>query len=316
MSLILNQCPHAGFVRLTARAGSIVMPTTCKTWGCAFCSRKMLSLFKLRVEAGCLTLGRCSLITLTYKVEEARRWDAGYVRRDWRALLRSTPQLRSPNQWMRVTELTKKGMPHHHLILGETKGRERCYGNEEFDARRFRERSGCCDCLSHVISREWFRVTGDSWNTHVTPVLGARGAAAYLGKYLQKTFVERAGLETVGVKRRWSSSRGWPGNGRMRLRLSAGPHGKTMWQVVDRHVGLDTVEWGETAALRVRVGTPLIARLVERNEVRSAIAYLKGVINDPDVFAETGPDSGELGSRYGDVGAVVALGHGDSRHQA
>lgn len=89
-----------------------------------------------------------------------------------------------------------------------------------------------------------------------------------------------------------------------------------MWQVVDRHVGLDTVEWGETAALRVRVGTPLIARLVERNEVRSAIAYLKGVINDPDVFAETGPDSGELGSRYGDVGAVVALGHGDSRHQA
>ncbi len=38
-----------------------------------------------------------------------------------------------------------------------------------------------------------------------------------MGKYLGKTFGTEGRLKALGMSRRWSSSRGWPGNGRMRL---------------------------------------------------------------------------------------------------
>lgn len=178
-----------------------------------------MALFKARVSIGCLILGRCAFITVTYKVVEARRQNAAYVPKDWKALWRRLPELRSQLKWLRVMEVTKLGMPHHHLVMGPVPDGMsiRCYGRQ-FDWRRFQRSFDTCDCLSHVLSRAWALVTGDSFIVHTVPVVGAEGAGSYMAKYLGKTFGSEQRMKELGMKRRWSSSRGWPGNGRMRLK--------------------------------------------------------------------------------------------------
>ena len=83
--------------------------------------------------------------------------------------------------------------------------------------REYKRRWAGCDCLAHVLSRHWYAVTGDSFIVHTTPVLGADGAGAYMAKYLVKTFGQEGRAKALGMRRRWSSSRGWPGSGRQRL---------------------------------------------------------------------------------------------------
>jgi len=41
-----------------------------------------------------------------------------------------------------------------------------------------------------------------------------------MGKYLAKTFAAQSRHEALGMTRRWSSSRDWPGSGRIRLEPS------------------------------------------------------------------------------------------------
>ncbi len=60
--------------------------------------------------------------------------------------------------------------------------------------------------------------TNDSYVTHVMPVVGAVGAAAYLAKYIGKVMYEFDVLERLGFGRRWSKSGNWPGAKRVRLR--------------------------------------------------------------------------------------------------
>ena len=79
-----------------------------------------------------------------------------------------------------------------------------------------------CECLAHDFSRAWFAVTGDSYIVHTIPVYGAGGAASYMAKYLAKTFGEEDRFKALGMARRWSSSKGWPGTGRLRLAPSEG----------------------------------------------------------------------------------------------
>ncbi len=88
-----------------------------------------------------------------------------------------------------------------------------------------------CSCLAHRLSLEWETITGDSWVVHTTPVTGAKGAGGYMAKYMRKEFDgERA--ETLGMVRRWSNSRGWPGPRRNRLSNSKAGGG----QGFKRHV--------------------------------------------------------------------------------
>ncbi len=219
-------CPRAGGVLLgTVVPGTyyerrVRIDTNCKTWRCLGCRDRMMALFKARVAIGCYRLGRCAFMTLTYVAGSPRLMDAGCVREDWRALFRrfkrEDPYLRGL-EWLRVMELTKAGTPHHHLVMGTTTGRSRCWSRYGFEVKRYRRVFDRCDCLSHRIARHWQGVTGDSYIVLGTPVTGAVGAGSYMGKYLGKEF-DGARAEVLGMARRWSNSRGWPGRGRRHLR--------------------------------------------------------------------------------------------------
>ena len=120
------------------------------------------------------------------------------------------------------TSTLAPGQPHLYLVLGTVKRYLRCYGRE-FDIKAFRRRFDTCECWSHQLSRVWKEVTGDSYIVHSVPVISARRAGAYLGKYMATDFEHRVAMEKLGFKRRWSTSAGWPGNGRLRLRQTVTP---------------------------------------------------------------------------------------------
>ena len=178
----------------------------------------MMSLFKARVNIGCSALGRCAFITGTYKEGVSTRRDAGFVAADWKELWRRLPDLRKKVEWLRVMELTRKGTPHWHLVMGPIpEGMEvRCWSGKVI-AAKYLGRLDECGCVAHVFSRAWYAITGDSWLVHATPVYEGRGPGAYMGKYLDKTFGNEERAKELGMKRRWSSSRGWPGRGRLRM---------------------------------------------------------------------------------------------------
>lgn len=114
-------------------------------------------------------------------------------------------------------EVTQKGTPHWHLVTGPvTHDQIRCWSGQLVH-KQYVRRWDSCDCLAHEFSRAWYSVTGDSYIVHAMEVLGARGAASYMAKYLAKTFGAEDRHKALGMSRRWSSSRGWPGSGRMRL---------------------------------------------------------------------------------------------------
>lgn len=114
--------------------------------------------------------------------------------------------------------MTKKRTPHHHLVAGTIGNDERlrCWSGK-LPIRKYERRFETCDCTAHDIARHWYAVTGDSYIVHTTPVVGAYGAAGYMAKYLVKTFGQEREAKALGMSRRWSSSRGWPGAGRIRL---------------------------------------------------------------------------------------------------
>ena len=217
-----SECYRPGKVWLVSNEGEYGwMPTTCKTWRCKGCRDRMISLFKARVEIGCSALGRCAFITGTYKADVRSPEDAAYVRKDWKALWRRLPELKKSLKWLRVMEVTVKGTPHWHLVAGPiSHERIRCWTGHLVH-RQYVRRWESCECLAHEFSRAWYAVTGDSYIVHATPVLGGRGAGAYMAKYLVKTFGAEGRLKALGMRRRWSSSRGWPGSGRLRLEPSA-----------------------------------------------------------------------------------------------
>ncbi len=172
----------------------------------------MIGLFILRVETGCLILGRCAFTTLTYKVDGRLTEDVGYVRKDWTAFCR---QFLRPHglRWLKVTERTRKGIPHHHVVIGTIGSDEEvnCYG-DRLVIRRYEQRFDTCACLSHRAARTWEAITKDSYIVHTREVHGEKHAGRYMAKYMRKTF--KAPVFT----RRWATSHGWPGGGRLRLK--------------------------------------------------------------------------------------------------
>ena len=240
-----STCYRQGKVWLVSNDGEYGwLPTTCKTWRCNGCRDRMMSLFKARVEIGCLSLGRCAFITGTYKLGSPRLEDAQCVAKDWKALWRRLPSQKKNLKWLRVMEVTRKMMPHWHLVAGPILDEQdiRCWSGK-LRIKQYVRRWESCECLAHEFSRAWYGVTGDSYIVHTTPVLGARGAGAYMAKYLAKTFGAEGRHKALGMARRWSSSRGWPGAGRQRLAPSeSGGWSERVFEY--GHLSADLVEHG------------------------------------------------------------------------
>lgn len=264
-------CPRQGTVYLHAIGGGRVeMPTNCKTWRCDGCKRRLISLFKARIETGCSILGRSSLITVTYQSDRATRSAAEYVNVDWKALFRLMKR-KDPTlipKWFRVMELTKKGTPHHHLVTSTT-GRERCYG-QPFDMRLFKRRFDYCDCTSHRWSRLWYEVTKDSYLVHAMPTKSAAGAARYLAKYLTKTFGEENRWQKLGMQRRFSTSK-WPGSGQLKLKYSD-------WTLIMHGARHGPEETATDAYLLERTGTDVALALKERRVRKSQRGEIRRLI--------------------------------------
>ena len=242
------------------------MNTNCKTWECVGCRDRLKALFKARVQTGVYRLGRCAFMTITYAAEGRWRQDAESVKKDWAALWRRL-KVHEPwiaeMQYLRVMELTKKGTPHHHLAIGAVpSGRElKCWRRDDFWIDDYCARMDRCPCLAHGVARSWLKVTRDSLIVHTMPVLSARKAGAYMAKYLGKEF-DNARAEALGMARRWSSSRGWPGSGRLHLaQTDKGGWDRTTYR--DGHVETDIV--GGPEDLLERSGDDLTKALAERS---------------------------------------------------
>ncbi len=214
-------CPRRGHVLLRSKEGVTMVNTSCNSWRCIACRNRNIYRFRSLVKAGISASKKSAFITITYREGSERLAVAGCVRRDWAAfwrIVRRDAKDLSGLPWLRVMELTKKGVPHFHLVVTRIpEGRRiRCYG-VRFDVRRFVKRMDECGCVSHVYARAWWAVThGESYIVHAVPVGGASGAASYLAKYMAKVFeVEEA--SPLGMVRRWSTSRNWEGEKRVRF---------------------------------------------------------------------------------------------------
>lgn len=141
----------------------------------------------------------------------------------------------------------------------------------------FERRWERCPCLSHRLSREWYGVTGDSYNTHVVPVIGAMTAGSYMAKYLDKAFMARRELEKLGVLRRWSTSRGWPGGGRLQLKQSEGAGGPGWSKRVMRPLA-SSVEVGGPDELMERFGEDLTLALSEKAKQRKGFREMERMV--------------------------------------
>ncbi len=271
-----DECPRKGWVKLWTRNGHhTTMETNCKTWRCRSCRDRLVTRFKLLVETGCSLLPQSALITVTYRADVERGPTAEYVKRDWRALLRRTEQLWEM-PWLRVMELTKKDVPHHHLVAGADR-EVRCY--RRFLHKDFTRVFDSCGCLSHELSRVWYAVTGDSYIVHAMPVSGAAGAASYLAKYLAKThFDSQERLDALGMSRRWSTSRNWPGDKRLRLKRT--DEGGWFQKAFTYGRMAPAEQQYDAKSLALRNGTPVqLARVAKREKMR-AVRQLERLVTN------------------------------------
>ncbi len=154
----------------------------------------------------------------------------------------------------------------------------KCWRGRKIVGTVYWKRLKGCDCLAHEFARAWYKVTGDSWVVHATAVLGAIGAASYMSKYLTKTFAwSQEKRDSVGMFRRWSSSRGWPASERLRLQRTI----ESGWEEVQYRAGPISDEYlGGPEDLMVRSTDNLVDAAVEKAKVAKLVRKLKGAFHD------------------------------------
>lgn len=180
-----------------------------------------------------------------------------------------------------MIELTKKGQPHLHVVMGPVTLHPRCYGNS-FEPRRFKRDLGRCQCMSHQMSSLWQAITGDSWIVHVVPVMGAAGAGAYLSHYLEKGGLALQRLRDAGFARRYSTSRRWlPPNSQVRLRVTA-EGGWDQVQLGDRLLYGSLVD-DPTHPLFDRVGNDIALALSAQALKRKEANFLSTKLSHPNL---------------------------------
>ncbi len=174
-------------------------------------------------------------------------------------------------------------IPHWHMAAGPIPEdrRIKCWKGKRLEIASYDKRWLDCECVAHEFSRTWFAVTGDSYVVHTTPVSNGLGAGNYMAKYLSKTFGSEARLKELGMSRRWSSSRGWPGSGQLRLDPSV--NGEWTERVYERgRLDRDKVDSGTFT----RVGTsPEMVKFFLEAKERNARRRFGKVFNVKDVRA-------------------------------
>ena len=95
-----------------------------------------------------------------------------------------------------------------------------------------------------------------------------------MGKYLAKTFGAESRHKALGMLRRWSSSRGWPGSGRLRL----APTEQEGWLYREYRAGylpMQDVDAGTFA----KVGDENTVAFFERTKTKQSARRLLNVAN-------------------------------------
>ena len=220
-----SDCPRRSYIYLRKDDQSIVVPTTCKTWGCLSCRDRVKMYVKLRMEHGLSTDEPGYLTTVTYRMGTGRARTAACVSKDWARLCRLITKRHPQLAWFKIPELTKRGQVHLHTMMTGLGSRTPCCigkGRNGKCAHRWTESwvtSDCqSDCLEHQLASFWLSITGDSFVVDSRLILGPSGAANYLVKYLTKSFDSRSDLEALGFHRRWSCSRNWPSPQRLQFK--------------------------------------------------------------------------------------------------
>lgn len=112
----------------------------------------------------------------------------------------------------------------------------------------------------------------------VRDVMGAKGAAAYLAKYLTKAALSYEVLVDRGFSRRWSSSNNWPGGKRVRLRGTINEiWERSDWVSSRGFVGESTKKWVNQSyqPYLAREGDEISEMMEEKAEKEMYLAKLK-----------------------------------------
>ena len=212
---------------------------------------------QLIIQYGASALAQSWFITLTYDAnQESARAAAVSVNKDFRRLLLSLKKDNPHLTWFRMMELTKEGIPHFHLIVGNLRNggpsadRPLVAGQLQNFSQNLKVRCSTprdadwvnkpCpkNCIQHEWGKAWTKITG-SYIVGVRRTTSPHKAASYMAKYLTKGLLHREALETLGFKRKWSCSRNWPRPTPTRLIGSV----DGAWTKVER------INWGVAQAL-------------------------------------------------------------------
>lgn len=198
-------------------------------------------MYKLRTVYGTSRLENLFFTTVTYEMGKRDQVDAPSASIHLRKLF---ARLRRREKWKglawcRVTELTKKGQVHHHLMIGGVPGVGRCQQTLISRKKNYKQwyEKDCLledECLNHELAKTWHQVTGDSYVVDVDKVRSERGLSSYLAKYLDKSMQHWKELNKLGFKRRWNCSRNFPSPGRLRLAGSDSGADDSIWETVSR----------------------------------------------------------------------------------
>lgn len=210
-------CVKRGFVKLKSHGGVVgIYETNCKSWSCNACSRKLKSLVVDRLEYGMkLISGQLFFITLTFKTVGVTRRSAVSVEkayRRWCELMRSEyPKL----VWFKTVEWTKRRQAHLHLVVGglppKRRSQSSCVGPNDNRGKVLEKECRLEEeCLDHTVSAKWWKATKDSYVTSSEGIVGPKGAANYMSKYVSKDLDVWAKMALAGFGRRWSCSQNWP----------------------------------------------------------------------------------------------------------
>jgi hypothetical protein len=231
--VVLNDAAHVHVVR-----------TVCKTWRCEACSSRMAAMYKLRTVYGTSRLENLFITTVTYEMGKREAVDALSASTHLRKLFARLKRRERWKDlaWCRVTELTKRGQVHHHLMIGGVSGIGRCQTSTKSKKKNYKQwyEKDCLldvlgdECLNHELAKTWHQVTGDSYVVDVDKVRSERGLSSYLAKYLVKSMHHWKELNKLGFKRRWNCSRNFPSPGRLRLAGSDSGADDSIWESVSR----------------------------------------------------------------------------------